>query len=111
MPSSVGPATARSPVPAPFPHRPTTSSPRPAPPRYTRKEREFEHFLLLHMPMFRRHAARGLHGSSEVDDALQRGLIRMWSGWEHWPADPLARRAYALHTLADAVRNQVWDAR
>ena len=96
---------------APVPHGPTTSSPRPAPPPCTRKEREFEHFVSLHMPMFRRHAARGLHGRSEVDDALQRGLIRMWARWEHWPADPLTRRAYALRTLADAVKDESWDAR
>jgi DNA-directed RNA polymerase specialized sigma24 family protein len=72
---------------------PTTSRP-------ARQELEFERFVALSMPRFRRHLASRLRGAAELEDALQTGLMRMWSQWDGWPADPLIRRAYALRALA-----------
>ena len=75
----------------------------PATSRPARAELEFERFVALSMPRFRRHLANRLRGAAELEDALQAGLMRMWSQWNGWPADPLIRRAYALRALAHAA--------
>jgi DNA-directed RNA polymerase specialized sigma24 family protein len=82
----------------PVPATVTRTTSRPA-----REELEFERFVALSMPRFRRHLANRLRGAAELEDALQAGLMRMWSQWDGWPADPLIRRAYALRALAHAA--------
>jgi DNA-directed RNA polymerase specialized sigma24 family protein len=82
----------------PVPPTVTRTTSRPA-----REELEFERFVALSMPRFRRHLANRLRGAAELEDALQAGLMRMWSQWDGWPADPLMRQAYALRALAHAA--------
>ena len=71
--------------------------------RPTRDALEFERFVALSMPRFRRHLAHRMRGAAELEDALQTALVRMWSEWNGWPADPLIRRAYALRALVQAA--------
>lgn len=69
----------------------------------TDTEREFAQFVSQQEPILRTIVVRKLGDvTSDVDDALQEGLIRVWRDFHSWPEDRATRTAYAGRLLQQA---------